>query len=555
MSIHIKIAFLVAAGLAATGAATGHGRPGHPQGDGRPVLQLPFTRDHVLRNFPLDRLGFDLPVLRPDRFQALYGSSTEIPRSDAALIALANSTFSAEGRKQLRYCAEAELGIIFAGMANPAISDAARKQVEAILAGPSPRLLGRVENEFDGNVLYALIGGGAVGGQVQRVIGTPTGTKPTFNRELIIGRFRFLYTDNDRNVAQISRAADIEATAAVLNAAWDDFTRSFREPLHYIRWDLGTPKPIPHQTIDVECYALDPNLLGMTSSYLGSMALCSRKVISNPLQRQTTSVHELFHRVQYAYGYVSGTPGSRWFVEGTASWSQKHRAPHVGDWMERMNIGLGTPWNALFSRSYDSCHFWVYLGQRRGSELRMMNQFWSAYSKNGRHAHAAVESVIAQIPDVFDLRAFALDWHIAGIFKDMHPSSENYKTYSYPENFRTLSHPGGVTFGPLREVPRTTVRLQPGTDWTGGSSVPGFGGRYFVFEVAPEVRQVEIAMTNMSYLDGRGAYLEVKNNRVLGVLKQSRFTKNFKPGEIDRIVFIASGTNTGGSFRMEAKSN
>ena len=72
----------------------------------------------------------------------------------------------------------------------------------------------------------------------------------------------------------------------------------------------------------------------MTPSAWNHIDLNSQSVVSDECNRKMTPVHELFHRVQYSYGYESGAPNMQWVVEATASWAQKLCALDVGDCYE-----------------------------------------------------------------------------------------------------------------------------------------------------------------------------------------------------------------------------
>ncbi len=107
-----------------------------------------------------------------------------------------------------------------------------------------------------------------------------------------------------------------------------------------------------------KCYYLGPTRYGSTSSNWDYMKLNSKLVIRDSCKRRTTSAHELFHRVQYSYGYVTGTPNLRWLVEGTASWSQKYtNSPYIRDYMDLMNAGFNRLDRFLIRRrGHDACH-------------------------------------------------------------------------------------------------------------------------------------------------------------------------------------------------------
>jgi hypothetical protein len=403
--------------------------------------------------------------------------------------------------------------------------------------------------------LFASLGGGTLQG-------TAAGTKPAFNRERIIGNFRFLYTDNNANASQNCTASDIEATATILSSAYTNFTSNFREPQHYLRWVLTNSFPWleSRKTIDVECYDLGSGLNGSTSSFNNSMALCSNKVIRNALKRQTTPVHELFHRVQYSYGYVSGTAGMKWLIEGGAAWSQKYRAPGVGDWMDRMNQGFNSPQNKLVDRSYDACHWWVYLGKRGGDERLVMRDVLARYSANGKNVPEAVNHVIKnRVGSSNSFDTLVNWWNFSGLYKNFLTTSPSYANYSYTENGLVLNHPGGVSYGPLAQVPRTTAALNVGTNYSTTNSVSAYGARYYVFNVGSTVRRVEVKVTGAASNFGYGG-IDVKDNRAMsyartpaGGAKDFNYNKSYTQGQVSQIALVVSGIPNGGSFTVTAK--
>jgi hypothetical protein len=555
---------LAAAATVLCSVAISHAQP--TRGDQqirRPEMQLPVSRDAILREVPLEKLEFDLPVLRAAEFRKLFADNPDVPKNDAALLATARKIFSPAGRQEMDECAEYEYGIVFAGMTNPDVSDETRKQVEDLIAGPNADQrvkrgdmtgirgggLTRGDGGDDVFELFASLTGGTL------LQGTPAGTKPALNRSRIVGRFRFLYTDNNANPSQNTTVANIDATATVLNNAYTDFTTNFREPSHYLRWVF----PLSfHKTIDVECYDLGSGLLGVTSSFWNSMSLCSNKVLRNNLNRQTTPVHELFHRVQYAYGYVSGTAGMPWMVEATASWSQKYRAPHVGDWMSRMNQGLNSPQNALMSRSYDACHWWVYLGQRAGNERNFVRDLWARYSVNGKNSTEAVEHVIKnRFGSSNSTNHLVNSWNWANFYKDLASNSFGYSNLTYAENKTTLTH-GSTVYGPLSQVPRTTTALNVGTNYSTTNSVTKYGARYYVFNVGSTVRRVEIKVTGTSNNFGY-AVADIKNGqgttytRQYGGVKDQVYNKTYAADQVSQIAVMVSGIPNGGSFTVTAK--
>ena len=107
---------------------------------------------------------------------------------------------------------------------------------------------------------------------------------------------------------------------------------------------------------------------GLTFSEWNHICLASH-IVRDPCRIRTVPAHELFHRVQYAYGFESYMGGLSWVTEATAAWVQKYHGGDVGDWMWHMNeFHTVGPRRRSSERSYDALPFWVYLGHRAGDE-------------------------------------------------------------------------------------------------------------------------------------------------------------------------------------------
>ena len=84
-----------------------------------------------------------------------------------------------------------------------------------------------------------------------------------------------------------------------------------------------------------------------------------------PEIRQPTAAHELFHRIQYSYGYriFDYFENVSWFSEGSASWAEAFAfAAVAGD--NRMNGTFGNPEIYLFNSSYRAMPFWLFLSRQ-----------------------------------------------------------------------------------------------------------------------------------------------------------------------------------------------
>jgi hypothetical protein len=465
-----------------------------------------------VRQFPFKKVqGINIDVLRKDVFDQIFAANPEVPKTGPEVIQLARRLYSASGRLQIQEeCGEHVYGSLFAALANPDIADATRDEVD---------------NAVDADT-------------------------PPLPKTHTCGHFKFYYTTNNANPDHNVTLAEIQATCTVLNNAWNDYAANFKEPKHYVS---GGQK-----LIDVKVYYLGSSLYGATSSNWNYIELNSKAVVKNACRRQTTPVHELFHRVQYAYGYLTGTPNMKWAVEATASWSQKYRASNVGDWMGRMNSGLQSPDVALVTgRSYDACHFWIYLGRRGNGEKQCVKLAWQTYQTNGKNMPNAVETVVkTRIGAAFTRNWFVEQWNNANFMKDL-TNATAMQDYQEDEWTRTC---GGVTYGPLAEVPRINVALNAGSNDTKNGSVSAYGADYYVYNLGPTVKKVEINFT--ATVNGFAyTVILIKGSNWTGMFrslagaKNYNFTRTFAPGDITKIAVVAGGNPNGGNYTIKAKAS
>ena len=163
------------------------------------------------------------------------------------------------------------MGVLFASLQNPAISDATRAEVESIIVA----------------------------------------AEPAVHKTYTSGHFKIYYTDSDVDPNNNVTLDDVKSMAKDLNKTWNKYVANFKTPKHYLD---GTT-----EMVDVKVYDLGDGLYGETSSSWNYMNLNSKQVVNDACNRKTTPAHELWHRVEYAFGYVSGTANMGWIVEGTAS--------------------------------------------------------------------------------------------------------------------------------------------------------------------------------------------------------------------------------------------
>ncbi len=380
---------------------------------------------------------------------------------------------------------------------------------------------------------------------------------PALEMSKTIGHFRFRWTEESPDSRDNTTEANIDATGVILNDCWDRYVADFRQPQASL---IGGVR-----RIDVDVY-YNGGLHGSTSSHSNRIFLNARTVVNDPCRRQTTSAHELFHRVEYTYGYVTGTPDQKWWVEALGSWSQEYYAPDVDDYIGRVNSGLADPAKPLLTRSYDACHYWKYLGEQVAarsdvdSEHEAIAEVLDAYAGNGFDAKAASGRITQdRLSRSFD--RFFQDWSKANYLKDLdRPSAK----YDYLED-ETETVSCGRRYGPYRHVaPTTDVDIATNTtNWDSGSrTVAAYGTRYHHFDIADGVTEFELRFEGNT--DGRGGRFSVHiallaGNRWRRIFNSSSTTETTRhiemtAGQYDRCVVVVNGLDVGGTYELGLNS-
>ena len=456
-----------------------------------------------------------LEILSKEIFEERFGNNIHIPRTEREIVALAHDLYpSLEYKASLpdkmydeiteeseNWCGEEKVGLLFAALQNPEITNYTRKMVSEIIDASIPVL---------------------------------PKTKTSAS-----GRFKIWYTTNNADSKHNVTDAQINTLATLLDSYWNSYTKNFKEPKHKI--ENGKKR------IDVKVYYIDAYTLGVTSSYWDYMALNSASCVRDACKRRTTSAHELFHRVQYAYGYISGTANMSWIVEGTASWSQKFTNQTIRDYMARMHTGLGDPGKGLFTRSYDACHFWVYLHEQ--STASAIKQVWAKYQANGKKAKEAVGSVTSNRLGLnFD--KYTAKWSKANYMKDLKNATTN--GYNYLEN--TVSTTScGVAYGPLRKVPVTTKTINQDSGFKQTGSVSPYGAKYHVFTLGKTLKNLSINFKGTGSFEI--AFIGIKNNEWKSITDKTLTSYNYKKtltaGQWDKLAVMVMGTSKGGSYSLQ----
>jgi len=457
--------------------------------------------------------GIRVPTLSQEAFTAQFGNNPDIRTTDEGIIALARELYPPQGKKHLlrqsatgeNGCREEQVGVLFASLQNPAISDTTRAEVESIIVAAEP-------------AVYKIY---------------------------TSGHFKIYYTDSDANADNNVTLDTVKSLATSLNSYWKTYSSKFKTPKHYLD---GTT-----QMVDVKVYDLDAGTLGETSSFWNYISLDSKEAVNDACNRKTTAAHELWHRVEYAYGYVTGTANMSWIVEGSAVWSQAYTNRSLRDYMAWSNVGLNNPDLVLIGgRHYNAAHLWLYL-ERRGT-WGAIRDVWSTYETNGKDAKAALDTVVTDRLDM-GVDKFIQEWSKANYIKDLSGAG----VYSYAEN-KTTKTSCGVVYGPLVQVPRTSVEIDSTVDstspYTDAGTVSSYGADYYEFNLDttdPLLNNLQITVdgagASSSFVDISGS---AKKKITDGSNNKEVYLTTFKPGKLTRVGVLVGGGSAGANYTIEA---
>jgi len=471
----------------------------------------------AIRRQRMDRLSVDIDVLRKEAFQSEFGRNPKVPKTAAGIRALAarlriTQEGAAPGGDPHNFCGELEIGRLMAALQNPDVEESVIEEVDAT------------------------VGAGV----------------PTLPKTYLEGHFLIRYTDADINPEHNTTLEKVKQLAGILNGIWNDYTANFKEPKSYLTTS-------GKRLIDIKIFAIPGKPVGgRTASSWNHIDIHSRITMDDELRLRTVPAHEMFHRVQYAFGMKSGTASHPstldWASEGTASWVQKHREPIIGDYIKAVNAGLRDPDKALFSREYDAAPFWLYLGQRAGDEKRFIYWVWQRYFTNGKDMVKAVRDTIkSQIGAAATLESLVSEWSFTNFVKDMTNASA---LFDYTDD----EYKSGAGFGPLSSVPRTTKSLVKGAAASlQYGAVSFFGTDYFVYNLTGKPRRVEIKVTGLGAFGY--AILLYKGNQFVdyertfaGGFQNKTFDKTIDPSKVDRVCLMVTGNPAGGSYTIDARA-
>jgi hypothetical protein len=365
--------------------------------------------------------------------------------------------------------------------------------------------------------------------------------------------FVLRWTNSSSHTADnIADSSIVEETGEFLETAWDRYESS-----------LGRTPYLPEDATKMEVLFQDIGSIGVASPPDGPIQFDSETWVSDPGVRRPTSAHELFHKLQYAFGYrTKHTPSGsyKWFSEGTASWAEVFVWQRVSRSYKILDL-FANPDLDLYSASYRALPYWIFFEARQKDSVpdNPLADFLNKYE--------AIDAATAYPERIAYSEVIDEDW------------AEN-NVYGQVDNFfalfsrdRRLGHwrigPTGNLYptilGPDDNIIEPTltvieVNLGSGDTYVNVGTVSNFGSDYYRlnFENDADDEEITISVDGSSTGDFSYYLIWERNGRWKRASFPFHLTEDYGASYAldlawaNSIVFIISGRGTGGAYSLTA---
>lgn len=367
---------------------------------------------------------------------------------------------------------------------------------------------------------------------------------PAFEKSHETGHFILRWTnESDHAGDNIADDAMITETGNHLEAAWDRYFESF-----------GRAPYVPTGETKIEVLFHDIAGYGVASPPDGPIQFDSFHWVDKPGIRQPTSAHELFHKLQYAYGYRTThapTGDYKWFSEGSASWAEVFCWNRVSGSYKIEDL-FAEPDVALYTASYRALPLWLFFEQRHiTADDNPIRTFFELYELGGDE-RAAFSNAVASL------------WPT----NNVHGDFANFFALFSRERLigAWLRAPYTNLLGPDdqniadQDVAITETGLASGDVYNTAGAVSAFGADYFRFVFEDGTNGQELAVSVDGQEAGDFFYYIIYEKDGHFTLAQFPFfvegdygfSRTINLNEADSAVIIIGGRDTGGSYELTA---
>lgn len=372
---------------------------------------------------------------------------------------------------------------------------------------------------------------------------------PTFENVHETAHFILRWTSTSAHAADnIGDAAVVTETAGYLEDAWTAYNTTFGR----------APYVAPGATkIEVLFYDLS-GAIGSTSP-AGPINLDAELWMTDPGVRRPTSAHELFHRVQYAFGYRTlwPTPPApvSWFSEGTASWAEVFKWQRVSRSYKVTDL-FTTPDTNLQNAGYAACPFWVFFQVRQQDVAgdNALVAFLQKFEATGNQHQACAEAidedwpvnnVYGQIDTFFGL--FARERRLGA-----------WRTGPSGGLYPTILGPDGAALAPAVAV--ADIPLGPSSTQTVSGTVASLGSDYHRIVLGPgtDGRTLTMGVTGAPGADFTFTLIYERAGQFRKAVFPPHLSTAYSGSETvalseaDAVVLVVSGRASGGGYTLTA---
>jgi hypothetical protein len=371
---------------------------------------------------------------------------------------------------------------------------------------------------------------------------------PSFENSEETDHFILKWTNSSANASDnIADSTIITDTGNFLETAWDAYRSTFgREPY------------VPSGESKIEVLFHDITGYGVASPPDGPIKFDASSWVNIPGIRQPTSAHELFHKLQYAFGFrTTWTPSSpyKWFSEGTASWAEVFIWQRVSGSYKIIDL-FSNPDMNLYDASYRALPFWIfYQARQQDSPVdNPMVSFLHKYELSGNEEQALEDGVADEWAPNNVHSQLA---HFFALFS-RERTRDAWKTGPSGALYADILDPDDNPIGPV--LTKIEVPLGLGDSYADAGTISPLGSDYYRFSFAADTDGATLAASVDGASTGDFSYYLVweKANAFSRGVFPFMATEDYSLSETidlnfaDSVTLIVSGRGIGGTYTLNA---
>lgn len=373
---------------------------------------------------------------------------------------------------------------------------------------------------------------------------------PDFGDHLESDHFILRWTSVSENIDDnIADAEIVHETAEHLEHAWKTYTNVF----------LRTPF-IPAGQNKIEVVFRDIAGFGSASPPEGPILFDSRSWNSMPGIRKPTSAHELFHKLQYSFGYrTRWTPRNpyKWFSEGIATWAEAFVWGQLSRDSKLTDL-FDAPDANLFNTSYESLPFWIFFETRHADSPNdnLLVSFLEKCDLIGDERTALRQAISEDWPDGSEFKDLG---NLFTLFSSERISGQWRVNAAGGRNYDTILGPDGDPISPSLTV--INVPLLAGTTYNNDTTVSSLGSDYYRFDLGSDT-QGHALQISIDIVDGGELTSCLAREKALTIVSTSfsvvvntnfSMTEGIDLSLAENVYLIVSGRDLGGRYRISAR--